>query len=127
MRNKKMVAVVLAAVTLAGAAACSKKASTPAATVSFSGDVQPILAANCAVGSNCHTGANNSNGHIDLSAANAYATIVQQGLVNTTKPTASMLYYETANGIMPKAPYAALLQAQESVLLNWISQGAKNN
>ena len=96
-------------------------------TVSFSKDVIPIFHSSCAINSGCHEGASNTNDYIDFTDTAAYNTIIDKGLVNTSHPNASLLYYEISAGLMPKEPYSSLPDIQVNLILNWIKQGAKNN
>ncbi len=89
------------------------------ADVSFSTNVAPIFTANC-IG--CHT----SGGQVpDLTAANAWNSLTSQNLVDTSNPTASILYVKINTGAMP--PGGSLSQTQIEMILKWIQQGAKNN
>ena len=103
------------------------KSKTQIVKVSFSKNILPILQSNCAINSSCHVGANNTNGHIDLTDSMAYKTIINKNLVIINNPAASLIYSSISNGIMPKAPYAKLSNSQISLFLNWIEQGAVNN
>ena len=95
--------------------------------VRFSGDILPILRADCAINSGCHLGSNNTNLHINFADSAAYLTILSKQLVSTSNPTASLLYVQVNTGTMPLAPYPALSQADVRLILLWIQQGAQNN
>jgi len=87
--------------------------------VSFSADIIPIFTANC-IG--CHTSGGQAP---DLTSANAYNSIISMNLVDTSNPTASILYVKVNTGAMP--PGGKLPQSQIDLILKWIQQGAKNN
>lgn len=127
MRSRTSCYIIAAIVfSIAAMISCNKN-NDVAATVSFSKDIIPIFTASCALNSGCHSGSTNSGNNLDLDSAAAYNTIVSKTLVNTSNPTASLLYVEVNSGIMPKAPYSLLTTAQITLILNWIKQGAKNN
>ena len=129
MRNKKNCATIIAATLFCVAVmiSCTHSPQQAIPAVSFTGDIQPILAANCALNGSCHLGANNANDEVNLDSSVAYNTIITKHLVATGNPTASLLYVEISTGIMPKAPYSALSPAQLNTILYWIKQGALNN
>ena len=108
-------------------ASCTHKTQTVTPTVSFTADIIPIFKTSCAINGSCHLGANSANDQVNLDSGAAYSTIVSKHLVSTGAPTASLLYYEVNSGTMPKAPYSHLSQAQISLILEWIEQGALNN
>lgn len=96
--------------------------SAPPQDVSFSGDLQPIFTASCAL-SGCHDGV---PGHKpSLTAANAYNAIIAGGYVNTVVPANSVIYGEVKSGSMP--PTGALKPSDVQKILDWIRNGAKNN
>src|SRR5215213_4087796 len=70
----------------------------PPQQVSFSGDLLPMLVANCST-SGCHdaTPAHKPS----LTAANAYKSITSGGYINTLVPTSSIIYNEVKSGSMP--------------------------
>ena len=130
MRNRKLIAVMVVVV-LAGITttiSCKKKSSdTVVANVSFSKDIIPILTANCAINSGCHSGVTNSGNNDDFDSSAAYNTLINKQLVHTADPSSSLIYVQVNTGIMPKSPYPALSSNKISLILNWIQQGAKNN
>jgi len=88
-------------------------------TVSFSTQVAPIFTA----GNKC-TACHNTGGQApDLSAANAYASIVP-GLINTTTPEQSAIYSFPGGTSHSWKGYTAL---EAATILAWIKDGAKNN
>ncbi|HEY3371734.1 MAG TPA: cytochrome c [Prolixibacteraceae bacterium] len=88
----------------------------PVSNVSFSQDITPIFEAKCTV---CHkTGVQAP----DLTAANAYSQIVP-AFVNTASPETSVIYINASSG-----NHAAKVSAtQAAKILQWITEGAKNN
>jgi len=84
--------------------------------VSFSSEIAPIF-------SKC-TGCHNTGGQTpDLTAANAYSSLTSSSLyVNTSEPESSLIYTK------PTGNHFATYSASEaSLVLTWITQGAKNN
>jgi hypothetical protein len=128
MKNKKQrfnypKKALLVFVVTAGLFACSKTVDTTAnmktgsvdcsgAAKSFSADVNPIIQASCATGSNCHGSASN-NGPGELLA---YSEIFN---VRAQIRSAVLL------GIMPKN--ASLTTAQKNAIVCWIDNGSLNN
>lgn len=143
MSNNKIIKLSIAILFMAGMAmlSCSKSSSNSATTtptVSFRNDIEPILQADCAINSSCHSGTVNRGDNVDFdttislsaSTANtsyAYSSIISKDLINTTTPTASLLYIQVSTGVMPKSPYSPLNASNITLILNWIKQGAKNN
>lgn len=102
-------------------------AAAPAATVSYSAQVQPIFTARCA-------GACHGPGRIapDLTAGNSYASLVQ-GAVPTVIPgssATSRLYLRVSGataGLQMPLVGPPLSVADQTLVRNWIDQGAVNN
>jgi len=88
----------------------------PVNDVSFAQDITPIFAAKC---TSCYkTGGSDP----DLTAANAFSQIVP-AYVNTATPANSKIYINAASG-----NHAAKVSAsQAALILQWITEGAKNN
>ena len=128
MRNKKLLAAAIPALffCIAGMVGCTHKTGV-VPDVSFNSAILPVIRQSCSINSTCHIGASNANGHIDLSDSVAYNTIISKGLINLNTPASSLLYSEIETGFMPKAPYAALSKSQQTLILDWIEQGAKDN
>jgi len=99
----------------------SKIKDVPTPTnISFSKDIVPIFTTNC---SGCHSATGQSP---DLSSANSiYTNIVTAGLVDTTAAATSSIYKTINSGAMP--PSGKLSSKNDTLILNWIKQGAKNN
>lgn len=91
----------------------------PDIPVSFAEDIVPVFTAN----SNCtachRTGATSP----DLSAANAYNSIVP-GLINADNPELSRIYTVPSPASSHPSRYTPIQAAR---LLTWIKQGAQNN
>jgi hypothetical protein len=99
----------------------------PAVTksVSFSKDLVPIFTANCAK-SGCHV----AGGHVpDLTAANAYTSLISNSLINKDAPTSSVIYERLTGKLSPSMPIGGAANPSniEGLLLTWIKQGAKKN
>ena len=107
-------------------AACTSKTivpdiTVPSGNVSFSNDVVPIFTKSCAI-NGCHATGNNQP---DLSAANAYRSLITMSLVDTINPAQSVIYKK----ISPGGSMSLYIQspADPQTILYWIKQGAKNN
>lgn len=122
-RTLNLLIVLIAGVILM--ASCTDKYITqpsvppppPGYQYSLTKDVQPIFDAKCV---NCHKG-----GAIppDLTPGKAYADLFSMNLIDTINPANSMVYKKMYNGSM--AVYCT--QQDADVVLQWITQGAKNN
>jgi uncharacterized membrane protein len=107
---------------LMGACATKQTLSADLPTLSFLSDIQPILSANCSVGSRCHSG----NGH--LASLDTYDGAIRY--VQAGDPHASRLYTTTRDylgNVMPPSPNTRLTDEQMTKIYVWISQGAPNN
>lgn len=94
----------------------------PEDTISFAQEVQPIFQSNNCTG--CHKPG--GFGGLDLTATNAYSSIMNANLVNTANPASSKIYtYPHPTTGTHNSKYANEAEAQ--VLLQWIEQGALNN
>jgi hypothetical protein len=94
------------------------------ATVSFSSDIVPLLTANCAK-SGCHNGSISP----DLSAANAYNSLVTGNFVSTSTPANSLVYLWLTGKESATMPLGASNNPSNinGYILAWITQGAENN
>lgn len=93
----------------------------PNVDVLFSTQIVPIFTSKCA---DCHKPGGTAP---DLTAANAYNSIMSLNLVNTANPASSEIYTypDPANaGTHSWKKYSA---AEAQLVLTWIQQGAKNN
>ena len=131
MKSRKSIIISIATILTGIMAMIScKQSSSPAPEVSFNKDIIPIFTAYCTLNSNCHAGANSFNLQTDFDSSIAYNTLISRGLISTGNPSSSLLYVEVSGtGIaeMPKPPLPALSASQQSLILDWIEQGAKNN
>ena len=131
MSNKKfipaLISLTICTVLLTG---CYKTATllidnSPAitTTVSFSNDIQPVLASSCAK-SGCHNGSVSP----DLTAANAYNSLTL-GFVNTGDPSNSDVYLWLTGKKAATMPLGSSNNPNNinALILAWITQGAKNN
>jgi len=126
--KSKILILLSAAVLLIGFSGCYKDIlspgqdpTAPPQDVSFSGDLQPIFTASCAL-SGCHDGTGHNP---SLTAATSYTAIIAGGFINTVVPANSILYDEVKSGNMP--PTSALKPSDVQKILDWIRNGAKNN
>ena len=127
MNNKKNITVIIFTMLLGVVEmiSCTHPAQTP--EVSFSQNIIPILTANCAINSSCHSGANSLNLQTNFDSDSAYYTIIHKELISTSHPSSSLLYAEVEEGEMPLPPTPPLSATQQKLILEWIEQGAKNN
>lgn len=95
-----------------------QKVSTPD-SVKFSLNIQPIFNTNCAK-SGCHIKGGQAP---DLSAQNAYTSLIYYGYVDTDFPDQSSLYQKITTGSMKDKA----TDADRALILKWIQQGALNN
>jgi mono/diheme cytochrome c family protein len=103
--------------------------AAPAATVLFSTQIQPIFNANCVV---CHSPGGVAGGSfMNLTAGNAFASLVQSvpPRVVARSSGTSALYQRITGALLPQMPLGGVpLDAGEQTLIrNWIDQGAANN
>ena len=94
-----------------------------AATVSFSGDVLPILESRCA---NCHGGERTEGGLVVLSYADLMAGGESGPAVIPGDAAGSLLVELIVSGEMPKRG-PAVTPADLSVIQTWIAEGALDN
>jgi len=85
--------------------------------VSFSAEITPIFASKC-IG--CHDTGGQSP---DLTSANAYSSLTGSSrYVNTSEPATSLIYTKPTG-----SHFATYSGSEASLVLTWITQGAKNN
>lgn len=90
----------------------------PEDTISFSLQIEPIFTDIGCV--DCHPSFHKP----DLTPGNAYNSITSEGLVDTTNPEQSILYVHPS----PSGDhYKKYTSADAALVLQWITQGAKNN
>ena len=82
-------------------------------------NVVPILTANCAK-SGCHVKGVQAP---DLSATNAYTSLIYYGYVDTDFPEQSALYIKITSGSMKDKA----TDVDRALILKWIQQGALDN
>lgn len=130
-KNKIIISSLIITVLIVSLISCSKTTTvlesntvTITSTVSFSKDLIPLLTANCAK-SGCHAGTVNPN----LSAADAYNSLVGGNFVNTTTPDNSLVYLYLTGKEAVTMPLGAANNPSNinGYMLAWITQGAKNN
>ena len=86
--------------------------------LSFSADVEPIFQTQSCT--NCHPGMHQPN----LTAGNAYASLMDGGYIDKKNPSESILFQKVA----PGAAHGANLTSEEvQIITAWIEQGAKDN
>jgi hypothetical protein len=109
---------------LAVTAAPASPPPPPPAAVSFSTQIQPILTANCVV---CHSPSGGAS-FMNLSAGNAYASLVPQR-VTAGNSAGSLLYQRITGAVQPQMPLGRppLSDADQTLIKNWIDEGAQNN
>lgn len=90
----------------------------PPQYVSFSGDLQPIFTANCAL-SGCHV----KGSQVPYLSADVSYQQLLGGFVNTIKPEASELYIQINGNMEVHIPNADDRQK----IYDWIRNGAPNN
>ena len=102
-------------------------AAAPIATVSFSTQIQPIFNGNCI---SCHS-PGGIGSFMNLTAGNAFASLVQSAppRVIAGSSATSVLYGRISGTITPQMPLggAPLSAANQTLIKNWIDQGAANN
>ena len=91
----------------------------PEDTISFSQEIIPVFdIQGC---TSCHS----TNGQQpDLTADNAYSSIIGMGLVATDDPPSSIIYQKPLHD---GDHYAKYTSAQSAIVLVWIEQGALDN
>lgn len=96
-------------------------------TVSFSKDIQPILAQNCSK-AGCHSGPN-PEGNFNLEASIAYNQLTEagSGYVDTITPKYSVVYSALVSKSEPMPPTGRLKQCEIDLIEKWMDQGAENN
>jgi len=126
--------------TVVGQPPTTTSSTSPAPTVSFSADVQPIFTASCAL-AGCHGGPSPEEG-LDLRAGRSYARLVnvdsrecgQFKRVRPGRPDASYLVFKLAGP--PQACFSGdrmpddappLAASVQDLIRTWIAEGAPNN
>jgi hypothetical protein len=92
-------------------------------TVTFSNDIIPIFNSSCNT-SGCH----NAGGIApDLSAANAYNSLMGAGYINADNPSSSELYLWMTGKKGTPMPVSGINKDYNALMLAWMKQGAQNN
>lgn len=95
----------------------------PGVVYSFSKDIMPMFNQGCNT-PGCHV----PNGpKPDLSPANAYNALINGNYINLTNPEASELYQWMKGTRKIPMPLSGPNAGWNSLVLAWITQGAKNN
>jgi hypothetical protein len=133
-KNKEIIAIalVIMAIAVMSISSCAKDDTVVVGnsvlvtrTVSFSTDLVPLFAKNCAL-SGCHV-----KGGVapDLEAATAYSQLTSMGLYNTGNPSGSIIYQRLMGVLTPAMPLNGTTNPGNinGFVQAWITQGAKNN
>jgi hypothetical protein len=93
-------------------------------TVYFQNDVLPMLSSTCGT-AGCHNLGTAKNGVVLVD----YLSVMRTGGINPGNPASSDIYkaLNSSDERMPPSPKPQWTDLQKSLLLTWISQGAKNN
>ena len=130
MKPNRIINLVLFAIVVSFFSACEYEfikpeytpPPNPEDTISFAQEVAPLFISNNCV--NCHKAG--GFGGIDLTAQNAYNSIIAANLVVIADPASSKIYtYPNPTTGTHNSKYANEAEAQ--IILQWIEQGALNN
>jgi hypothetical protein len=91
--------------------------------VTFSGDIQPIFSKSCSL-TGCHVSGSQSP---DLSAANAFNSLIVGNYINKSDPENSVLYLKMTGKRGTPMPVSGSNKDYNALVLAWIKQGANNN
>lgn len=94
-------------------------------TVSFQADILPLLNTQCSL-IDCHSGSH-PTGNLNLSASSAYTQLFARHEIDTIQPAKSLLYIQMNSLGTPMPPSGRLSDYDVSLVLTWITQGAKDN
>jgi hypothetical protein len=95
----------------------------PGVVYSFSKDILPIFNQACNT-AGCHTTGGNKP---DLSPGNAYQSLIAGKYVDTAAPESSSLYLWMKGSKSIPMPLTGPNPGWNALVLNWITQGAKDN
>jgi hypothetical protein len=130
LRNKIVLTALMASAVLWILAGCYKDKTVISdtgneitRTVSFANDILPIFNNSCSV-SGCHTPGAKSP---DLSASNAFNSLVTGNYLNTTNPETSSLYLWMTGKKGTPMPVSGINKDYNALVKAWIKQGANNN
>jgi hypothetical protein len=93
--------------------------------VSFSMHILPLFRQHCSI-PDCHSGGS-PTAHLNLGDAVAYDQLFAKHEIDTLAPTQSLLYRQMNSSGTPMPPTGKLGDYDVSLVLKWISQGAKRN
>jgi len=93
----------------------------PTVTIQFASQIAPLFASNQYQCISCHKTGGTAP---DLSAANAYSSLITLKLIDTTTPASSKLLTFPGSASHSWAKFSA---SESQLILTWIQQGAKNN
>ncbi len=98
-------------------------APNPTVPVSFTTQIEPIFnnGNNCTA---CHKAGAQAP---DLTTGNAYQSIMNMNLVNSTTPESSVIYWYPNKDNTAHHAWKKYTATQAQLVLLWIQQGAKNN
>ncbi|MEP6795918.1 MAG: hypothetical protein ABJB16_16440 [Saprospiraceae bacterium] len=91
--------------------------------VFFAPDVVPIFTKDCSL-SGCHIPGGQTP---DLSASNAYSSLINGNFINTSSPKESELYLWMQGLETLPMPPSGSKPTETAIVLAWIEQGAQNN
>lgn len=96
-------------------------------TVSFAGDIAPVLNQNCNIPA-CHSGSA-PEGNLNLEASKAYTALNKRGsgYIDTVRPKMSVLYSSLVSKSQPMPPTGNLDSCTIKLFEIWMKQGGKNN
>ena len=125
MQNRTLLTLIVLITGIILIASCTDKYITkpyvapppPGYQYSLTTDVQPIFNGKCI---SCHKAGSVPP---DLTTGNSYGSLTSMNMINTGNPASSVLYKKMSTGSM--ATYCT--QQDADVVLQWITQGAKNN
>lgn len=129
MLNNKKIVGFLAGFALLLIAGCYKDktvildAAEITRTVSFSEDIVPIFNSSCNA-SGCHSSGGKSP---DLSASNAYNSLILGNYIDKETPVNSELYKWMSGKRGLPMPVSGVNKEYNALILAWIKQGANNN
>ncbi len=124
----QIITVLLALVVMIGAGCYYDNTIFPegpgiSGPVTFAPDVVPIFTKNCSL-SGCHV----SGGQVpDLSASNAYSSLINGNFINTSSPKESEIYLWMKGLETLPMPPSGSKPTETAIVLAWIEQGAQNN
>jgi hypothetical protein len=92
----------------------------PTDSISFKTNIIPIFNKSCNI-SGCHDGTISPN----LTAANAFQSLMSNDYINKQAPATSSFYLKITTGTM--SDKGGITLTDKALILKWIEQGANNN